>query len=141
MTLGIATAPHTDKLKDAAREKAIGAFRTALELHDKGAQRLATARQAETMHHLGMLYASKKSPSNSDGSEAMKLFRGASELFPAEPKYSESVQQLQSGIANYNRGLQEREAQEARARLKQLEEEEDAAYEEDEKNEGFSSIR
>ena len=55
--------------------------------------------------------------------------------------HGESVQQLQSGIANYNRGLREREAAEARARLKKLEEEEDAAYEEDEKDEGFSSIR
>ena len=141
VTVGIAAAPHTEKLKDASREKAIVAFKTALELHGQGRQRLATAREAETLHHLGMLYASKKAPSDSDGSEAMRLFQAASALFPTEPKYSDSVQQLRSGIANYNRGLREREAQEARTRLKQLEEEEDAAYEEDEKEEGFSSIR
>lgn len=142
VTVGVAAAPHTDKLKEANREKAMAAFQTALEMHEKRiGGGLSTPRHAETMHHLGMLYASKKNPSSADGSEALRLFRGAAEIMPSEPKYSEAVEQLKGGIASYNHGLRERERREAETRLKQLQEEEDAAYEEDEKEEGFSSIR
>ena len=45
------------------------------------------------------------------------------------------------GIKSFNRKHAQREAQEAKERLKQIQEEEDAAWEEDAKQAGFSEIR
>lgn len=75
------------------------------------------------------------------GNEALELFRAAAGLVPTEPKYSEAASSMVDGIKSFNQKNAQREAQQARERLKQLEEEEDAAWEEDEKEAGFSEIR
>ena len=144
LTVGFAAAPDPYQLAESHREKATAAFRTAIQLDDKqigSGSGLTPARRAEMMHHLGLIYASKKNPSTAEGQEALDLFRAAVDLMPSEAKYREALEALREGITSYTNGIRARQQQREEAEFKRLQAEEDAAYEVDAKFERFSSIR
>lgn len=142
-TLAMQEATH--KLPKATRDKAVKTMRTALELSasatanefarrgsapgsgdgDGGPPPLSPARYAETQYAMGQLL------SIDDARGAMELFLAAQTLIPTEAKYGEAVQQLRDGAEEYRRAQREKAADEERARLKQMEDDEDAAWEEE----------
>ena len=134
----LATASIDSRLEEAWRKAAL---RTALELSDEYAtrrermQELSVERRAETHYMIGHLL------SGSDANEALTRFREAEKLVPKEAKYAEATRSLLQGADAYRREQQRKAAEAERERLKQLEEEEDLAWEEDEKDGGFSDTR
>ena len=70
----------------------------------------------------------------------MHHFKTAVELNPSVSRYSDAVSQLASGADEYRKKQQADAVEAEKERLKKLQEEEDAAWEEDESGGGFSSI-
>ena len=128
-----ATEFDINELTPKVRDKAVGALRTALELGDSEKQvagpgeypPLSKARKAEVQFTIGTLV----SPSNAN--EALRLFREAARNEPTFPAYAEAVQSLLKGAEAYRKDRNVAAAEAEKERLRQLEEEEDAAWDED----------
>ena len=94
---------------------------------------LATGRRAETAYMLGSLL------SVSDANGAMARFREAVALAPAEARYEEAMTKLQLSIESYRREQLDASMKADAARLKEMEQEEDAAVEEEQASEQASA--
>ena len=115
-----------DKLKPAIRDKALGALKTALDLSEASPGQAASIdRLADTHYVMGSLLSGHRA------NEAMTHFREAAGLAPRVERYAEAVSSMLKGAEEYRKDQQRAASKEENARLKQLEEEEDAAWEED----------
>jgi hypothetical protein len=138
LTLSEGHGGQDSELKDDPRQKAIAALRTALEMPVGG---LSRSRAASTYHLLGSLTASKKGATDADGAEALRCFKAAAEKQPGQPKYAQSVKQMEGGIVDFQRQKQAWASKQEQERLQKMEEDEDAEWEADEAEGGFSDIR
>lgn len=128
------------KMAEGPRGKAIKAFTAGMEV--LGSDRLSSSRRAEALHHVGLLKATapRTSPLFSE-KDALEHFTEAVQFAPSNAQYAESLSMLEKGIDNFKAQQQARAAREAERKLKELQEEEEAEWEADEKDEGFSDIR
>ena len=129
-------------LPQATKDRAVRHLRTSLELSDAAVRDkhsdvvpLSRERYAESAFFAGHLL------SYTDQFEGMRLLKEARDTNPREPKYAEAVAELQRGAEAYGAAQRDREIELQKARLKQMEAEEDAEWEEDEKSTGFSDTR